>query len=49
MSKAVVEEILARDLVSQTARVGVALYSELERLAAKYPQLVRNLRGKGQG
>ncbi|KAJ4864018.1 aminotransferase class-III domain-containing protein [Trichoderma breve] len=49
MSKAVVEEILARDLVSQTARVGVALYSELERLATKYPQLVRNLRGKGQG
>jgi 4-aminobutyrate aminotransferase/(S)-3-amino-2-methylpropionate transaminase len=68
MSKAVVEEILANDLVNQTvslakifssnyfsktnqlqARVGVALYGELERLAEKYPQLIKNLRGKGQG
>ncbi|EGR49573.1 aminotransferase class-III [Trichoderma reesei QM6a] len=49
MSKAVVEEILSKDLVNQCARVGVALYNELERLAAKYPELVKNLRGKGQG
>ncbi|KAG9259036.1 aminotransferase class-III [Emericellopsis atlantica] len=49
MSKAVIEEILSRDLVQQTARVGDVLYQELETLARKYPDHIRNLRGKGQG
>ncbi|KAF2019917.1 4-aminobutyrate aminotransferase [Aaosphaeria arxii CBS 175.79] len=49
MSKAVINEILDKDLVKQTARVGDALYAELDGLAQKYPDLVMNLRGKGQG
>ncbi|EHK41949.1 uncharacterized protein TrAtP1_011608 [Trichoderma atroviride] len=49
MAKAVVEEILSKDLCNQTARVGAALYKEMERLAEKYPQLVQNLRGKDRG
>ncbi|ETS73730.1 4-aminobutyrate aminotransferase [Pestalotiopsis fici W106-1] len=49
MSKAIIEEILAKDLVAQTARVGDALYAEMEKLAQKYPEQVKNLRGKGQG
>ncbi|KAF4120798.1 4-aminobutyrate aminotransferase / (S)-3-amino-2-methylpropionate transaminase [Geosmithia morbida] len=49
MSKAVIEEIKKNKLVEQCARVGNALYAELEKLAAKYPAQVLNLRGKGQG
>lgn len=49
MSKAVIKEILDKNLVEQTARVGEKLYAELERLAAKYPSLISNLRGKGKG
>ncbi|KXJ84730.1 aminotransferase class-III [Microdochium bolleyi] len=49
MSKAVINEILDKNLVEQCARVGKALYAELETLARKYPDLVMNLRGKGQG
>jgi 4-aminobutyrate aminotransferase/(S)-3-amino-2-methylpropionate transaminase len=29
--------------------VGEILYSEIEKLAAKYPDHIQNLRGKGQG
>jgi 4-aminobutyrate aminotransferase/(S)-3-amino-2-methylpropionate transaminase len=49
LSKAVIEEILAKDLVSQCARVGEAFYAELEKLASRYPGQIKNLRGKGQG
>ncbi|KAH7324806.1 aminotransferase class-III [Stachybotrys elegans] len=49
MCRAVIQEILEKDLVAQTARVGDILFAELEKLAAKYPALVRNLRGKGKG
>lgn len=31
------------------ARVGEVLFSELEKLAAKYPDHIQNLRGKGRG
>lgn len=31
------------------ARVGEALYAEMEKLAQKYPDYVQNLRGKGKG
>ncbi|KAL8352595.1 hypothetical protein RB601_002759 [Gaeumannomyces tritici] len=49
VSKAVVKEILNNKLVEQCARVGDVLHSELEKLATKYPEHVKNLRGKGQG
>ncbi|KAJ0279026.1 hypothetical protein CBS470a_009471 [Colletotrichum nupharicola] len=49
VSKAVVDEISKRNLVEQTARVGAALYAEMEKLAQKFPGHVQNLRGKGQG
>ncbi|KAK7416422.1 4-aminobutyrate transaminase [Neonectria punicea] len=49
MCKAVIKEILDNKLVEQTARVGGHLYRELEKLAAKYPEYMQNLRGKHQG
>lgn len=49
ISKAVVEEILDKKLVEQTARVGANLYAELEKLSAQWPEQIANLRGKGQG
>lgn len=49
MSKAVIEEILSKNLIEQTARVGDILYSELERLALTHPNQIKNLRGKGKG
>ncbi|KKA29445.1 hypothetical protein TD95_002699 [Thielaviopsis punctulata] len=49
VSKAIIEEIQAGDLVAQTARVGELLYAEIEKLAAKYPGKLTNLRGKGMG
>ncbi|OAQ65443.2 aminotransferase class-III [Pochonia chlamydosporia 170] len=49
MSKAVVQEILSKDLAGQCARVGEVLYKEFEKLATKYPNHVKNLRGKGMG
>jgi 4-aminobutyrate aminotransferase/(S)-3-amino-2-methylpropionate transaminase len=49
MCKAVIKEIIDKKLVEQTARVGGLLYKELERLSAKYPEYVANLRGKNQG
>lgn len=33
----------------EQARVGDALYAEMEKLAQKYPEQIKNLRGKGQG
>ncbi|KAH8885260.1 4-aminobutyrate aminotransferase [Thozetella sp. PMI_491] len=49
MCKAVIQEILAKDLVAQCARVGDILYAEMEKLAQEYPVYIQNLRGKGQG
>jgi 4-aminobutyrate aminotransferase/(S)-3-amino-2-methylpropionate transaminase len=49
MCKAVIQEILDKKLVEQTARVGGKLYAELENLATKYPEHIQNLRGKDQG
>lgn len=49
LCNAVIDEILKRKLVEQTAQVGEQLYAALEQLAAKYPERVHNLRGKGQG
>ncbi|KXJ95088.1 4-aminobutyrate aminotransferase [Microdochium bolleyi] len=49
MSKAIVEEILDKNLVEYSANVGDKLYQELETLARDYPEHVQNLRGKGHG
>jgi 4-aminobutyrate aminotransferase/(S)-3-amino-2-methylpropionate transaminase len=46
---AIADEVRRLDLVANTARVGEYLYAGLERLAAAYPDLFQNLRGKGQG
>ena len=47
--KGIIGEIERLNLVESTARVGNYLFSELEKLAAKYPGQFDNLRGKGQG
>lgn len=49
MSRAVIKEILDKNLVEQTARVGDKLFAELSVLSAKYPEHIANLRGKGKG
>jgi 4-aminobutyrate aminotransferase/(S)-3-amino-2-methylpropionate transaminase len=49
LCNAVIDEILGKNLVEQTARVGEQLYSALDKLAAKLPEQMQNLRGKGQG
>lgn len=49
LSNAIIGEIIEKKLVEQTARVGTVLYAELEKLASRYPELIQNLRGKGQG
>ncbi|KAJ4313168.1 4-aminobutyrate transaminase [Fusarium piperis] len=47
--KAIIEEILSKNLLEQNVRVGKVLYAEMERLAKKYPALIYNLRGKDRG
>ncbi|KAI2468550.1 4-aminobutyrate aminotransferase [Annulohypoxylon bovei var. microspora] len=47
--RAIIDEILKKDLVANTAKVGDYLYGKLEGLAKKYPGQFDNLRGKGQG
>lgn len=47
--RAIVQEIERLGLVENTAVVGDYLYGGLERLAQRYPEEIRNLRGKGQG
>ncbi|KAL2171092.1 hypothetical protein VTG60DRAFT_3783 [Thermothelomyces hinnuleus] len=47
--RAIINEIEKHDLVRHTAEVGDYLYGKLERLAARYPDEFRNLRGKGMG
>ncbi|PLB45216.1 4-aminobutyrate aminotransferase [Aspergillus steynii IBT 23096] len=49
MSNAVVDEILSKDLVSETARIGNILYDNIASLASRYPNFILNLRGKGKG
>ncbi|KFA75153.1 hypothetical protein S40288_02819 [Stachybotrys chartarum IBT 40288] len=47
--RAIIDEIERLDLVNHTAKVGDYLYSNIEALAKKYPDYIRDLRGKGQG
>lgn len=47
--RAIIQEIERLDLVNHTAKTGDYLYSEIEKLAKKYPGEFQNLRGKGQG
>ncbi|KAI5801178.1 4-aminobutyrate transaminase gata [Geopyxis carbonaria] len=47
--RAIIEEIKRLDLVKHTAETGDYLFSELEKLAVKFPEEIKNLRGKGQG
>lgn len=47
--RAIIEEIERLDLVGNTAATGDYLYKGLEGLAARYPDQIQNLRGKGQG
>ncbi|KZF24282.1 4-aminobutyrate aminotransferase [Xylona heveae TC161] len=46
---AIIDEIERSNLLEQCSRVGDALYSELAKLADKYPTKIQNLRGKGKG
>lgn len=46
---AILSEIERLRLVENAAQVGDYLFSRLENLAAKYPNQIINLRGKGQG
>ncbi|RBQ66268.1 hypothetical protein VDGD_06397 [Verticillium dahliae] len=47
--RAILSEVRAHNLVERTAQVGAHLFAGLERLAAKYPDQVANLRGKDRG
>ncbi|TID19909.1 4-aminobutyrate aminotransferase [Venturia nashicola] len=47
--KAIIQEIERLDLVKHTAETGEYLYAGLESLAKKYPEEIKDLRGKGQG
>ncbi|KND88276.1 4-aminobutyrate aminotransferase [Tolypocladium ophioglossoides CBS 100239] len=46
---AIYDEIEKGDLINNTAKIGSFLYSGVEALAAKYLELIRNLRGKDRG
>lgn len=47
--RAIINEIERLGLVQNTAETGDYLYNGLEQLSQKYPDEIRNLRGKGQG
>lgn len=47
--RAIIREIERLGLVENTAAVGDYLYGGLERLAQRYPNEIKDLRGKGQG
>lgn len=47
--RAIIQEIKQNNLVEKTAKTGDYLFSLLTNLAKKYPNEIRNLRGKGQG
>ncbi|KAH1304437.1 hypothetical protein KXW65_002883 [Aspergillus fumigatus] len=49
MSNAVIDEILSKNLVERTARIGDILYERLAALSTRFPQLSFNLRGKCKG
>ncbi|KAA8643611.1 hypothetical protein EYZ11_006962 [Aspergillus tanneri] len=49
MSNAVIDEILTKNLVTETARIGDILYERIADLANRYPKYIKNLRGKGEG
>lgn len=42
------QEIVKNDLVANAAKVGGYLYEKLEKLADKYPQYIKDLRGKNR-
>lgn len=48
LAGAIGQEIVKHDLAAQAARVGDYLYGKLEQLAAKYPDYLVDLRGKGR-
>lgn len=47
--RTIVQEIKNHNLVEHTAKTGDYLYSLLSDLSQKYPDQIKNLRGKGQG
>src|SRR3569833_2030062 len=47
--RAIIDEVMDRDLVRRTAQVGDYLFAKLEGLASRYPAAFQNLRGKGMG
>jgi len=47
--RAIIDEVMDRDLVRRTAQVGDYLFAKLEGLASRYPAEFQNLRGKGMG
>ncbi|PVH86720.1 PLP-dependent transferase [Cadophora sp. DSE1049] len=47
--KAIMDAILKDGLVEKTAHIGEILYAEMSKLAEKYPNNIKNLRGKGKG
>ena len=47
--RAIIQEIERLNLVQNTAETGDYLFNGLENLAKKYPNEIKNLRGKGQG
>ncbi|TPX10027.1 uncharacterized protein E0L32_001224 [Thyridium curvatum] len=47
--RAIYNEIERLGLVEHTAKLGDYIYSGLEKLAAKHPDAIKNLRGKGRG
>jgi 4-aminobutyrate aminotransferase/(S)-3-amino-2-methylpropionate transaminase len=47
--RAIIDQVHEHDLVAATARVGDYLFAGLEGLAARFPDQIANLRGKGQG
>lgn len=46
---AIIKEIKDNNLVENTRITGEYLFSELERLQSKYPEKIKNLRGKDRG
>lgn len=46
-AKAVIDTILADDLLANVNEVGAYLMEKIEALGAKYPEIIRSVRGKG--
>lgn len=45
----IIKYIEKEDLVNHTAKIGKELYDGIEALGKKFPKMIKNLRGKGQG